>query len=243
MNKVQITTSLILIGLVLGIFLYLQKDSLMSATKGSAIPTLPPDNMMFSTKSQQQSALQDPAQAQAQQALNDQTGAAPQAQQQAPQAQTRQAEPTMGVEEPVPATATAHLKTSKGTIDIKLDGTNAPNTVKNFISKAKSGFYTNLTFHRVEDWVVQGGDPLGNGTGGRHMATELNSTPFVRGSVGVARGSDINVSNDSQFFITKIDSPHLNNQYTNFGMVTKGLDVVDKIAIGDKILGITIENN
>ncbi|MBI2033096.1 MAG: peptidylprolyl isomerase [Candidatus Levybacteria bacterium] len=133
------------------------------------------------------------------------------------------------------------IKTSKGDITIKFYANDAKNTVANFVNKAKSGFYNNLTFHRVEDWVVQGGDPLGNGTGGGNMQTELNDHPFVRGSVGVARGNDIKISNDAQFFITKQDASHLNGQYTNFGEVTSGMDVVDKIEIGDKILGLTIE--
>ncbi len=136
---------------------------------------------------------------------------------------------------------TAVLKTSKGDITISLFQKEAPNTVKNFTQKTKSGFYNNLTFHRVEDWVVQGGDPLGNGTGGGKMATELNDKPFVIGSVGVARGGDIQVSNDAQFFITKQDASWLNKQYTNFGMVTKGMDVAQKLQIGDKILSITVE--
>ena len=73
------------------------------------------------------------------------------------------------------------------------------------------------------------------------MQTELNKQPFVRGSLGVARGQDIRVSNDSQFFITKTDASWLNQQYTNFGIVTSGLEVVDKIKVGDKILGITVK--
>lgn len=141
----------------------------------------------------------------------------------------------------VPASATATIKTAKGDIVLTLYGKDAPNTVKNFISKAQSGFYNGLIFHRVEDWVIQGGDPKGNGTGGGTMPTELNDRPFVTGSLGVARGGDISVSNDSQFFITKSDASWLNNQYTNFGIVTSGMDVVNKIAIGDKIESITIQ--
>ncbi len=137
-------------------------------------------------------------------------------------------------------TNTAIIRTSKGDIELTLYPKDAPNTVANFVNKAKSGFYNNLIFHRVEDWVIQGGDPLGNGTGGDKIPTELNNKPFVVGSLGVARGGDINISNDSQFFITKKDSQFLNGQYTNFGIVTKGMDVVEKIAIGDKILGINI---
>lgn len=135
----------------------------------------------------------------------------------------------------------AIIKTSKGDIGIEFYATEAAKTVANFVNKAKSGFYNNLTFHRVEDWVVQGGDPDGNGTGGGKMATELNNKPFVVGSLGVARGGDINISNDSQFFFTKTDASWLNGQYTNFGIVTKGMEVVNGIQIGDEILGITLQ--
>ncbi len=144
-------------------------------------------------------------------------------------------------QEPASTASTAVISTSRGDITLSLYTADAPNTVANFISKAKSGYYKDLTFHRVEDWVVQGGDPKGDGTGGGKMATELNKKPFVVGSLGVARGGDITVSNDSQFFIVKTDASWLNNQYTNFGIVTKGMDVVNKMQIGDKILGITIE--
>lgn len=136
---------------------------------------------------------------------------------------------------------TATIKTSKGDIELVLFSKEAPNTVKNFLAKAQSEFYVDKIFHRVEDWVIQGGDPLGNGTGGGKMTTELNSKPFVVGSLGVARGQDIKISNDAQFFITKKDSQFLNDQYTNFGIVTKGMDVVNKIEINDKILGIILQ--
>lgn len=139
------------------------------------------------------------------------------------------------------ANVTATIKTSKGDIVLQLYNQDAPNTVKNFIQKSKDGFYDNLTFHRVEDWVIQGGDPEGTGMGGGNMSTELNDQPFVIGSLGVARGGNIQISNDAQFFITKKDSQFLNNQYTNFGIVKSGMEVVNKIAIGDKILGIDFE--
>lgn len=140
------------------------------------------------------------------------------------------------------ASKSAVIKTSKGDITMTFYTENAINTVYNFVNKVKSGFYNNLTFHRVEDWVIQGGDPLGNGTGGNsNMPVEFNDKPFVEGSVGVASRGDGKVQNDAQFFITKKESAWLNGQYTNFGIVTKGIDVVDKMEIGDKILGITIQ--
>lgn len=137
-------------------------------------------------------------------------------------------------------TTTATIKTSKGDIEISFYTKEAPNTVQNFVQKAKSGFYNNLTFHRVEDWVLQGGDPLGNGTGGGNMPVEFNNKPFVVGAVGVASRGDGKVQNDAQFFITKKDSQFLNGQYTNFGIVTNGMNVVNQMAIGDKILRITV---
>lgn len=141
----------------------------------------------------------------------------------------------------IPTVTKAVIKTTKGDITVELYNQDAPSTVANFAQKAASDFYKNLTFHRVEDWVVQGGDPKGNGTGGGNMATELSQKPFLRGSLGIARAGDITISNDSQFFITKKPSPHLDGQYTNFGLVTDGMDAVDKMAIGDKILSITVE--
>lgn len=142
------------------------------------------------------------------------------------------------------ASISATIETSKGNIVLTLFTDVAPKAVANFVEKAKSGYYNGLDFHRVEDWVIQGGDPLGNGTGGKDMATELNSKPFVRGSLGVAAHpgpNGQNINNDSQFFITKTDASWLNGQYTNFGIVTSGMDVVDKITIGDKILGISVQ--
>lgn len=128
-----------------------------------------------------------------------------------------------------------------GIIRIQLFEKLAPKTVANFTAKANAGFYDSLTFHRVEDWVVQGGDPLGNGTGGGNQGTELSSQPFKIGAVGIARGGNIQISNDSQFFIVKKDSEFLNNLYTNFGQVTEGLSVVEALRVGDKIRRIRVQ--
>lgn len=151
------------------------------------------------------------------------------------------------IQGPPKASMSAMLKTTKGTITISLVVKDAPNAINNFMSKAKSGYYNGRTFHRVEDWVIQGGDPKGDGTGGGAFVSELNAKPFITGAVGFAASSAMQVgqgqrvSNDSQFFIVKQDSDHLSGQYTNFGTVTEGTDVVNKIRIGDKILGITIK--
>lgn len=214
--------------LIIGVFvaiIYANQQQNGNTTNATQTPTIPPDGQTMNFNMQQQG----------------QGGQQPQQQGQG-QAQGQQsgAQPTFGVEEGVKATYSAVIKTSKGDIEATLYGKEAPNTVKNFVDKSKSGYYKNLTFHRVEDWVVQGGDPKGDGTGGGLMRTELNTQPFVPGSLGIARGADIRVSNDSQFFITKSEASHLDQQYTNFGMVTKGMDVVNKMQIGDKILSITV---
>ena len=146
---------------------------------------------------------------------------------------------------PVPsgiAVKTASIEMAKGGIvQLALRPDKAPATVATFISKANSGFYNGLTFHRVEaDFVVQGGDPQGDGRGGGNQATELNDLPFCKGSLGIARGNDIKISNDSQFFICTGTCRFLDRMYTNFGQVTSGMDVVLGIRVGDKIKSIRI---
>lgn len=138
-----------------------------------------------------------------------------------------------------------------GTIVIELRADRAPKTVSIFTLKAQQGFFNGLTFHRVVvGFVIQGGDPFSRagdpnaarvGQGGGTECTELSDLPFVKGAVGVARGSDINVSNDSQFFICIGECRHLDNLYTNFGSVISGQDVADNVKIGDRIKSITVE--
>lgn len=108
----------------------------------------------------------------------------------------------------------------------------APMTCENFIKLAKRGFYDGLIFHRViEGFMIQGGCPLGNGTGGPGYTinAEFNDTKHVPGVVSMARSRDPN-SAGSQFFICVGESSHLDGQYTAFGRVTKGYDVVEKIS-------------
>lgn len=151
-------------------------------------------------------------------------------------------QPTQQNQQNTPISANqATISTSKGDIVVKLYPESAPKTVQNFLGKAQSNYYQNLTFHRVESWVIQGGDPLGNGTGGGTMPTELSQVPFKVGSLGVARGGDIEVSNDSQFFICTDDCAWLTGQYTNFGEVIQGMDIAKSIAVGDQILGISYQ--
>lgn len=125
-----------------------------------------------------------------------------------------------------------------GTIKATLDADVAPITVTNFINLASSGFYDGLTFHRIiKGFMIQGGDPLGNGTGGsdKKIKGEFskngvnNNISHVRGTISMARSQDYN-SASSQFFIMQDDNTSLDGQYAAFGTVTSGMDVVDKIA-------------
>ena len=124
-----------------------------------------------------------------------------------------------------------------GTITMALDSTAAPETVDNFISLVRDGFYDGLTFHRIMDgFMVQGGDPLGNGTGGsdKKIKGEFaengvdNPITHVRGAVSMARAQDMD-SASSQFFIVQADSDFLDGQYAGFGYVMDGMEIVDKI--------------
>ena len=139
-----------------------------------------------------------------------------------------------------PTKATVELQKG-GSFTFTLRPDKAPQTVARFADKSRSGFYDDKLFHRVEDWVVQGGDPSGNGTGGEKVPSEYNDLSFKLGAVGIARGSDPAINNGSQWFVVKKDSTFLDRQYTNFGLVTDGMDVVNGIKIGDKIKTIKIE--
>lgn len=137
--------------------------------------------------------------------------------------------------------ATATISTSKGDIEVELFFDIAPMTVLNFIELANSGFYNGLLFHRVvPNFVVQGGDPRGDGWGGPdwYIRCEYSTERYKRGSLGVATsGKD---TGGSQFFITLSPQPHLDSRYTVFGEVTKGMELADLIVKGDLISKITI---
>lgn len=124
-----------------------------------------------------------------------------------------------------------------GKIEVELYEELAPITVKNFVDLAKDGFYDGLTFHRIiTGFMIQGGDPLGNGTGGSKKTIKgefaqngvENNLSHTRGVISMARSNDPD-SASSQFFIVQADSTHLDGQYAAFGKVTKGMDIVDKI--------------
>jgi peptidyl-prolyl cis-trans isomerase B (cyclophilin B) len=132
----------------------------------------------------------------------------------------------------------AIISTRHGDITLEFLPEIAPLHVENFLELAKSGFYDKTLFHRViPDFMIQGGDPNskdadkrlhGTGGSGKNLKAEFSETPHVRGILSAARSASPN-SASSQFFIVVKDSPHLNKQYTAFGRVTEGLDVVDKI--------------
>lgn len=135
------------------------------------------------------------------------------------------------------ATQQVIIKTDKGQIVMELYPEKMPVTVENFLKLTSDGFYNGLTFHRVEHWVVQDGDPKGNGTGGPGWTIKLETHPDlknVRGAVAMARSAHPD-SAGSQFYILKTDADWLNGQYAVFGMVTEGMDVVDNLDVGDKM--------
>ncbi|MEK7202235.1 MAG: peptidylprolyl isomerase [Patescibacteria group bacterium] len=152
--------------------------------------------------------------------------------------------------EKVSATS-AVIKTAKGDIALELYPNDAPKTVMNFATLAKNGYYDNLTFHRVEPgFVIQGGDPSGNGSGGvsiygAKFEDELNpvtasyKTGYLEGVLAMANAGPN--TNGSQFFIMLANNTSLPKNYTIFGKVTSGIDIVKKIAIGETIITIAVK--
>jgi peptidyl-prolyl cis-trans isomerase B (cyclophilin B) len=144
------------------------------------------------------------------------------------------------------------LETTKGKVVIALRPDLAPNHVARYKELAAKGFYDGVIFHRVIDgFMAQTGDPTGTGTGGSELPdlkAEFNDAPYVRGTVGAARTNSPHTAN-SQFFITFDDASFLNGQYTVWGQVIEGMDVVDAIEKGeppanpDKIIKASIESS
>ena len=167
------------------------------------------------------------------------------------------------VEVPASVTTATVALTNGASFTFEMNRTAAPSSVQNFIDKARCGALTGTIFHRVEDWVIQGGDPVtkgergkdyyiqgadqpqGNlpaaGLGGGKMPTETSDQPFEAGAVGFARGADPTLTNDSQFFVLRQDARHLDGDYTYIGKLTAGLEVVRAIQIGDKIASVTFQ--
>jgi len=143
-------------------------------------------------------------------------------------------------ETPVPDTVQYTIETTKGNVVVEVYPKMLPITVGNFEKLIKDKFYDGLTFHRVEDWVIQGGDPKGNGSGGPGWTIPLEvslTLKNLRGSLAMARSNAPDTAG-SQFYILKKDASWLDGNYSVFGKVVEGLEVVDKIEKGDKIVSI-----
>jgi cyclophilin family peptidyl-prolyl cis-trans isomerase/HEAT repeat protein len=135
-----------------------------------------------------------------------------------------------------PYSTHVYLDTDKGTIEIELAVLDAPLTVHNFVRLARKGFFDGLAFHRVvPGFVVQDGDPRGDGNGspGYTIRDEINERPYLRGTVGMAL--DWEDTGGSQYFITHGPQPHLDGRYTVFGQVVSGMEIVDALASGDVV--------
>jgi peptidyl-prolyl cis-trans isomerase B (cyclophilin B) len=142
--------------------------------------------------------------------------------------------------------ATITMDTGKS-IELVLEGSEMPYTVANFLQLAKAGFYNGLTYHRVEKdpqpFVIQGGDPNGDGSGSPGYMLNLEISPFLRhkkGALSMARTNRPDTAG-CQFFITLADTPFLDGQYAVFGWVKSGQEVVDSVKAGDKMKSVTVE--
>lgn len=143
------------------------------------------------------------------------------------------------------------IETSKGPIILRIYAS-VPNTARNFIDLVQRGYYNGKTFHRVENWLIQGGCPIGNGQGNyvdpqtgqvRQIALEINRNfGHVPGAVAMARSNNPN-SASCQFYILKKQMPQLNGQYAIFGGVVRGMDTVNRIGIGDRMIRASIIDN
>ena len=135
----------------------------------------------------------------------------------------------------------ARISTERGDVELALLAEDASLTVHNFVALAQRGYFDGQRFHRVvPNFVVQGGDPRGDGTGGPGHAIrdELNRRRYVRGTLGMALSGPH--TGGSQFFITHSPQPHLDGGYTVFGQLLHGADVLDRLVQGDRIVRITV---
>jgi peptidyl-prolyl cis-trans isomerase B (cyclophilin B) len=140
----------------------------------------------------------------------------------------------------------AHLKTTKGNIVVDLLPEEAPVTVASFVNLAQRGYYDGISFHRViADFMIQGGDPTGTGRGGPgyRFEDEFGSgRKFDRAGI-LAMANAGPRTNGSQFFITHVPTPHLNNKHTIFGLVREGQDIVDSVQQGDTLESLEIKGD
>lgn len=138
----------------------------------------------------------------------------------------------------------ATIGTSKGNIVLELYPAHAPKTVNNFVFLARQGFYDGLKFHRViNNFMIQGGDPTGTGTGGPgyKFEDETYGNPLKHEAGVISMANAGRNTNGSQFFITHSPQPHLNGNHTVFGKVIEGQDVVNAIKQGDIMQSVTVE--
>lgn len=140
----------------------------------------------------------------------------------------------------------ATIETSRGTIVVDLFAKDAPKTVNNFVFLAREGFYEGTTYHRViPDFMIQGGDPTGSGSGGPGYRfedeTKGNPNRHKPGTLSMANAGPN--TNGSQFFITHVKTDWLDGKHTVFGQVKTGQDIVDSVKQGDKIIKITIQES
>jgi peptidyl-prolyl cis-trans isomerase B (cyclophilin B) len=136
----------------------------------------------------------------------------------------------------------ATIETEKGNLVLELFASDVPVTVNNFVSLAREGFYDGLTFHRVvPDFVVQGGCPIGDGTGGPgyRFDDEITEHTHVAGALSMANSGPN--TNGSQFFITYTPQHHLDGDHSVFGQLIEGMDVLERIEQGDVMIRVTIE--
>jgi len=135
----------------------------------------------------------------------------------------------------------ARIETDKGVIELTLFEKEAPNTVANFEKLARSGYYDGLTFHRViPNFVIQGGCPKGDGTGGPGYTIKCEINPHKHGTGALSMAHAGKDTGGSQFFITHSPQPHLDGVHTVFGKVIKGMDVVNAINANDVMRKVTV---
>ena len=140
----------------------------------------------------------------------------------------------------------ATIETSKGTMVLDLHAAEAPVTVNNFVFLARQGYYDGVTFHRViSNFMIQGGDPTGTGRGGPgyKFQDEFNGNPHRHGTGTLSMANAGPGTNGSQFFITHAPQPHLDGKHTVFGQIASGMDVVNAIRQGDKMVKVTISES
>lgn len=141
---------------------------------------------------------------------------------------------------------TATIETNRGNIEVELHPQYAPKTVNNFVFLSREGFYDGVKFHRViSNFVIQGGDPTGTGSGGPgyRFEDETSGNPLKHGTGSLSMANAGPNTNGSQFFVTHSPQPHLDGKHTVFGTVIKGQDVVNAIRQGDLMKRVVIVEN